>query len=68
VQSVSDELGNTPAVSRKGYIHPAVIETYLDGTLGRTLELSGKSTGKGNDHSIARLRADERLVLSVLEK
>ena len=30
---VSAELNNTPAVCRRSYIHPAVIDTYLDGTL-----------------------------------
>ncbi len=29
-------LGNTPAVCRKCYVHPAVIDAYLDGTLLRT--------------------------------
>jgi DNA topoisomerase I len=28
---VSTELGNTPAVSRDAYIHPVVLEKYLDG-------------------------------------
>ena len=30
---VSAELNNTPAVCRRSYIHPAVIDTYLAGTL-----------------------------------
>src|SRR4029077_13459878 len=30
---VADELGNTPAVAKKGYIHPAVIAAYLSGGL-----------------------------------
>lgn len=29
---VASELGNTPAVCRSSYIHPTVIERYLDGT------------------------------------
>jgi DNA topoisomerase I len=32
---VSGALGNTPAVCRKCYIHPAVIEGYLDGSLSK---------------------------------
>ena len=31
VARVADDLGNTPAVCRKGYIHPAVIDTFLEG-------------------------------------
>jgi DNA topoisomerase-1 len=33
IAMVADELGNTPAVARKGYIHPAVIAAYLAGRL-----------------------------------
>jgi len=33
VARVADELGNTPAVSRKYYIHPAVIDAYCAGAL-----------------------------------
>ncbi|MDI1240580.1 MAG: DNA topoisomerase IB [bacterium] len=32
VKRVAEELGNTPAVCRSSYIHPAVIESYLSGT------------------------------------
>ena len=31
IEQVSEWLGNTPAVSRKAYVHPSVIEAYLDG-------------------------------------
>ena len=30
VQSVASQLGNTPAVCRKGYIHPSVLNAYED--------------------------------------
>ncbi|HEY7024722.1 MAG TPA: hypothetical protein VH371_07170 [Candidatus Limnocylindrales bacterium] len=33
VAEVAQVLGNTPAVARSGYIHPAVIDAYLDGSL-----------------------------------
>lgn len=32
VKVVAAELGNTPAVCRSSYIHPAIIDAYLDGT------------------------------------
>lgn len=38
VRRVSARLGNTPAVCRKSYIHPEVINAYLDGTLLAGLE------------------------------
>ena len=33
VKAVARMLGNTPAICRKCYIHPGVIDGYLDGTL-----------------------------------
>jgi len=33
VEQVAKKLGNTPAICRKCYIHPAVFEGYLDGSL-----------------------------------
>src|SRR5207237_7660478 len=33
VRAVAAELGNTPAVCRASYVHPAVIEAYLAGEL-----------------------------------
>jgi DNA topoisomerase I len=30
-------LGNTPAVARKSYVHPAVVEAYMDGRVGGAL-------------------------------
>jgi DNA topoisomerase-1 len=33
VRTVAEQLGNTPAVCRKSYVHPAVIEAYAEGEL-----------------------------------
>jgi DNA topoisomerase-1 len=33
VEAVAKMLGNTPAICRKCYVHPAIFEGYLDGTL-----------------------------------
>ncbi len=33
VTEVATRLGNTPAVCRRCYIHPAVVDAYLDGTV-----------------------------------
>jgi DNA topoisomerase-1 len=33
VKKVAEQLGNTPAVCRSSYIHPAVIETYENGMI-----------------------------------
>jgi DNA topoisomerase-1 len=31
IACVADRLGNTKAVCRKAYIHPAVVAAYMDG-------------------------------------
>lgn len=33
IKAVSEQLGNTPAVCRKGYIHPSVLQSYEDRSL-----------------------------------
>ncbi len=33
IKAAADELGNTPAICRKSYVHPGVIEAYLQGHL-----------------------------------
>ncbi len=35
IERVAERLGNTPAVSRKSYVHPEVIDAYLDGDVVR---------------------------------
>ena len=37
IKAVSSKLGNTPSVCRKCYVHPAVLDSYLGGTLHQTL-------------------------------
>lgn len=38
VETVARQLGNTRTVCRKCYIHPAVIDSYMDGSLRRVLQ------------------------------
>lgn len=38
VEAVSKMLGNTPAICRKCYIHPAIFDGYLDGSLLQALK------------------------------
>ncbi len=37
IETVAKKLGNTRAVCRKCYIHPAVVNSYLDGSLVQVL-------------------------------
>jgi DNA topoisomerase I len=67
VDEVSERLGNTRAVCRKYYVHPALIEAYLE---GRTVQLplppakSEKAAPRGA--RAAALRRDEVAVLQFL--
>jgi hypothetical protein len=38
VEKVAKHLGNTPTICRRCYIHPAIFDGYLDGTLLITLK------------------------------
>lgn len=58
VKNVARQLGNTPAVCRKCYIHPAVLESFV---LGALAELPRPRTRKG-------LRAEEVGLAMLLEK
>lgn len=35
IKGVAEKLGNTPAVCRQHYVHPAILETYVDGRLSQ---------------------------------
>src|SRR6185312_586347 len=45
IEHVADELGNTPTICRKCYVHPRVQEGYLDGSLVKAM---GRRRRKGS--------------------
>jgi DNA topoisomerase I len=61
IDEVARKLGHTRAICRRAYVHPAVIETYLDGTLDSALDRERAMDGR-------RLRADEAAVLALLKR
>ena len=65
VEDVAKRLGNTPAVCRKCYIHPQIIDSYLDGTLAEILSKEASRALESNRRSMDH---DEKLVLSVLRR
>lgn len=65
VGEVAGRLGNTPAVCRKSYIHPAVIAAYQDGSLFDSDSLGG---APAQDAAIQGLGEDEARLLSFLEE
>jgi DNA topoisomerase-1 len=60
IKSVASELGNTPAVCRKAYVHPVVLDAYLGGSL----EPDGRP-GQAPAHG---LTDEERCVLGLLQR
>lgn len=65
IESVAKRLGNTKAVCRKCYIHPAVIAQYMDGGLLQTLN---RRVNKELTQSLHRLSAEEAAVLTLLQQ
>jgi DNA topoisomerase I len=60
VCAVAELLGNTPAICRKCYVHPAVLEAYLSKTGVPGMTEAMKKSGS------SRLRSAERAVLRFL--
>jgi len=60
MKNTAAELRNLPSTCRKYYIHPSIIESYLDGTLCKLMR-------HGRKKHIAGLTKEESAVLYVLE-
>jgi DNA topoisomerase I len=58
---VAAQLGNTPAVCRASYVHPAVIEAWRDGRLQRSLARGAPRTPGQRERWALRLLARARL-------
>ena len=65
VASVAELLGNTPAVCRKCYVHPAVLECYLCGEMLKAFE---HRIEKEVSDTIHALRREERDLIFLLER
>lgn len=63
IEAVSARLGNTPTICRKCYVHPEVLNAYLDGNLIR--ELKGRAERELRN-GLAELRPEEVAVLAFL--
>ncbi len=64
VKRVSASLGNRPAICRKFYVHPLVIESYLEGSLTQALETA--ASGLPDEEDPTGLRKLEAQVLGLL--
>jgi DNA topoisomerase-1 len=65
IEAVARMLGNTPAVCRKCYVHPEILDSYLAGDTIATIRqrVAGKI-----DRSLPRLKPEEAAVLVLIQK
>jgi DNA topoisomerase I len=65
IDRVAARLGNTPAICRKSYVHPEVLQAYLDGVTIDALKIrTERAIGEG----LSGLDAEEGVVLGLLQQ
>lgn len=65
IETVAEKLGNTPSICRKCYVHPAVLEAYLDGTILEALRARAEQELVDDLHA---LQPEEAAVLAMLQQ
>lgn len=65
IESVAEKLGNTPAVSRASYVHPQVIDAYLEGDL---LRQAREEADRRLTQDLDELSAEEAAVYALLRQ
>jgi DNA topoisomerase-1 len=65
IESVAERLGNTPSVCRKCYVHPAVLDAYLEGA---TLQVLRERAEEELSEELPSLQPEEAAVLAMLQE
>ena len=65
IEHVSQQLGNTPTICRKCYVHPQILDSYVDGTLAGVLRAEIEDTVR---EEYPNLEPEEVLVLTFLRE
>ncbi|MEZ0390215.1 MAG: DNA topoisomerase IB, partial [Verrucomicrobium sp.] len=65
IESVASMLGNTPAVCRKCYVHPGILNSYLQGATIETVKQRMSMKVRG---SLRQLRPEEAAVFVLLQR
>jgi DNA topoisomerase-1 len=65
IRMTAERLGNTPSVARGSYVHPAVLEAYLDGRLRGALVEAAEDQ---SEPPVGSDRAEERAVVRLLRQ
>lgn len=63
IERVASRLGHTPTICRKCYVHPAVLDTYLEGSLVAEIEAEAAA---GLRDTLPELPAEEAAVMALL--
>jgi len=63
IRETADNLGNTPAVARSAYVHPAVVDAYLDGRIRAALVAAAEDSDEAPG---ATGPDEERAVIALL--
>jgi DNA topoisomerase-1 len=64
IETAATQLGNTPAICRKCYVHPAILDAYLEGV---TLRTFAQGAPRAVTHGVEEgLRPEEGAVLAFL--
>jgi DNA topoisomerase-1 len=63
IEKVAATLGNTPTICRKCYVHPEVMNSYLNGNLVLELKTEAESELRGDVQS---LKPEEAAILALL--
>ena len=67
IRRTAARLGNLPATCRNYYVHPAVLDAYLEGSLPRMIRPGG-SPDEGENSSPSELHPEEEWVLRIIRK
>jgi DNA topoisomerase-1 len=65
IEKVAKQLGNTPAICRKCYVHPEILTAYMSGDLAQMIEAKIADRFK---RQYATLNPEEVMVLAFLRK
>ena len=68
VKRAAHELGNTPAVCRRAYIHPAILTAYAEGKLLSLTDDEAAATPNETPSGPQWLRPEERALLEMLAR
>lgn len=70
IKRTADRLGNRPATCRNYYVHPAILEAYMDGTLLRAIEPPQSTAPRDLPRMTGEsgLYPEEECVISVIRK